>query len=492
MSKSIKVINGALLLSFMRVSIRVLGLISTIVLARILVPEDFGLVAIALTYVAVITGVTTFNVNAALIHITSKSNDYFNTAWSISIIRGIVLAFILFLSSFIMDNFFDDERLTSIIWAISLLPLIDSCINPKFVVFEKSLDFSKEVKLQIITKITGVIITIFFAIITKSYWSLIIGLIFTSILKTFFSYILLRYKPHFTLSKWREFLSYTGWLTAASALNSITMQIDNFIIAKYFGTKFIGFYHIANQVSMMFTTEVSMSLSRAVFPALSDIKNDQKTLDLAVIKSISLISLITLPVAIGFAIISNEFILIVYGEKWIDAASIIHFIVPTLALSAMFSIGASLAKAVGKTRQLFFRDLIYFLFRVPALIISTYFFGMRGFIDAYIASGFVFLVLNGMLVISNTNLSIFQLIKSVMRPVISCVLMAIVVMLFSENVTTYHSKETLVLLKVLIGSITYITSTIFLQLFSKEKNTAELFVYNFIKLKISTYAGKNK
>jgi lipopolysaccharide exporter len=478
MTNRTKVAKGAALLTLMRVSIRVIGLISTVILARLLVPEDFGLVALSVTYIAVIVSATAFSGSTALIQISNPSVDHYNTTWTISLIRGISLSAIVFLTSFIVDDVFNEPRLTHIVWVLSVIPMIDSCINPKFIDFEKNLDFSKEFRLQILTKLIGFTITVTAALIFKSYWALIAGNVITSFSKTLISHLLVNYKPKICLLKWREILKFTGWLTANSALNSFSTRIDTFVIASAFGTAFTGIYHIANQLSTMVTTEISYSLARSLYPAFSNIKHDPIAIEKAVKRSIGLIALFTLPLAVGFSLIAQDFILIIYGEKWREAASIVTFLAPALAVPPLLSVGYVLALALGKPKQTFYRDLCNFTVKVPLIILGTYFYGFEGLVATYIFSSTALFLLNASLVHKNTNLSYVQILQGIMAPALASISMVYMVTYVSILVPAIPDYQSL-MLKITVGTLSYSMSILLLYIIKKDKkDTAEFYVYS--------------
>ena len=159
----------------MRWSVQLLGLGSTLVLARLLVPEDFGIVALATAYIAIVEGLTALPMSQALIRYRDADRSLYDTAWTLGLLRGVFIALLILASAVPVSNVMNEPRLLAVIMVLAVRPLLEGLINPRFIDFDKHLDFSRPMMVRVGTKAIAVVVTVGLAIALRSYWALIIG-----------------------------------------------------------------------------------------------------------------------------------------------------------------------------------------------------------------------------------------------------------------------------------------------------------------------------
>ena len=199
-----KVFSGAVTMVLLRFFIKSLGLISTLVLARLISPEDFGLVAIVMSIYALIEMLKAFGFDVVLIQKQNPSDEMYNTTWTIQLIFGVFASIIMYLVAPLIASSFDDIRLEHLGQVIALLFLINGTVNIGIVNFRKELDFKKEFIYMSLPKIFAVIVTITVALIERSYWALICGMLTSSISQSLLSYVFSKYRPRLGLSALKE------------------------------------------------------------------------------------------------------------------------------------------------------------------------------------------------------------------------------------------------------------------------------------------------
>ena len=171
------VAKGAAWTVAFRLADRSIGLVSTLVLARLLVPEDFGVIAMATTLMALIEVVTVGEFGSAIIHNPDVTRDHYDSAWSMSALFGLTAAGLLIALAYPTASFFKEPRLVPVIFALSLLPIMDGLFNMGCVDFRKHMQFHKDFQLQVGRKLIGFLVVIPLAIVTRSYWALVAGMI---------------------------------------------------------------------------------------------------------------------------------------------------------------------------------------------------------------------------------------------------------------------------------------------------------------------------
>ena len=202
----------------MRLSIRFVGIISTIVLARLLVPADFGLVAMATMIFGLIEIMSQFGFDVVLIQKQNAGRDYYDTAWSLSILRGLVTTLAMYAGAGVAADFFGDPRLVEIVYILRLIAFAAGFTNIGIVDFRKDMNFGKNFQYMVSVKLCSFFVTLFFALVLRSYWALVIGIASNTVAQLGLSYYLHPYRPRWSLSRWREIMNFSKWLVLNNIL----------------------------------------------------------------------------------------------------------------------------------------------------------------------------------------------------------------------------------------------------------------------------------
>jgi O-antigen/teichoic acid export membrane protein len=231
---------------------RLLDLTSIVVLARLLVPEDFGLVAIAASVVAIIEGLSDFDVNKALIRTRDDHRSLYDTAWTLSVLRGLLAAALMTAIAALLP----DERMAGVLFALALSPLLKGLSNPRFVTFERDLVYSRLAWLTLGSKVTAFGVTLGLAILYRSYWALVIGILVGALSSLLLSYVLRPYRPQISLARWREIFAFSGWMSLTTIVTTLSMETDKIIVGRLLGVADTGLYFMTQRIGVLPTREL--------------------------------------------------------------------------------------------------------------------------------------------------------------------------------------------------------------------------------------------
>jgi PST family polysaccharide transporter len=452
-----KLFIGVFWLGTAKIIINCLALISTIVLARLLTPEDFGLVAIVLALLAIIEAVTDLSLASALIHLKSLTEYHFHTAWSLNFVRGLIMAAIFASASSMIADYYDDPRLVNIMLIISLSIMVSGLTNPKIVVLTKSLVFWQEFAVTVSQKLMAVVVSIFVAIYFRSYWALVAGVITSQVIGVLVSYLIIPYKPKFSFVHIRDIWSFSIWLTLGKIVNTLNWKFDQLVIGSYLGNKTLGFYAVGDNLAGMPTREAIQPLENTLFPGFSHIAHDKNRLRAAYVKAQSLITAIALPLGIGFALVAQSLIPLVMGEKWQPAIQVVEIIAGVYVLQTIGSQAQPLAMALGYTKAIFKRDLAMFIIRLPVIILSLIYFGLFGLLIGRVFTGTLSLIINMFLIQHMLALNVIAQLKNNIRSIMSVLVMSASVLLFNYAFKI-PDLLTVLVLNIAIGGLIYISS----------------------------------
>lgn len=395
-----------------RLIVNLVGFASTILLARLLLPADFGLVAIAMTIAAVLGSITELSLASALVHHDNPENRHFDAAWTLNIARALLLAGLMAVMAYPVSRLYADPRLFEIILVMAASTLIGGFSNPKLIVFTRNLVFWQEFVMGVSQKLAGFVVAIAIALIYQSYWALIIGSAAAQLVSVVLSYVLLPYRPRLQFAGSRSLLAFSVWLTLGRIVNTVTWRGDQLLIGYLLGAKPLGFYTFGDNLAGLPTREATGPIAQTLFPAFARLTGEPERLRAAYLRSQTLICAIALPIGCGFALVARPLVLAAVGEKWEPAIFIIQSLATIFAIQIVSSTLLPLALAMGETRALFRRDMGNMLFRFPLVTVGLVTGGLVGAVIARFISDVFTTLLNLALVRRLIGISITEQITA--------------------------------------------------------------------------------
>lgn len=313
-------------------SSKLLGMINTIVLARLLSPDDFGIVAMATIVITMIDSMTQIGVHFYVIRQKNDNQKVFNTAWTINLIQAAIIALVLAIIAPWIALFFDEQAVTNIIYCLAIIKVIKGFESFGTFIAQKHLQFTIDFKLTLYSRIFYIISTVGFALWLENYWAIVYGQLTAIIVRLILSYAFHPFRPKIQFYQWRKMLTYSKSTIPLCFGSFINNQLDITVIGKVAPTEYLGQYHVAANLASMFTKELMMPFIKGLVPNLSKIKD---TPDFHYIFRLIITGAVYmfLPLGIGLSLVSEEFVFILLGEKWVDTAPVLAW----LSLYAMLS-----------------------------------------------------------------------------------------------------------------------------------------------------------
>ena len=445
-----KLIKGVAWIGAARVLVNSLGLISTVVLARLLMPADFGLIAIATAVIGIVGVITEFSLYKALVQRDNPEDAHFHTAWTMNVIRGAIVGGVIAMLAVPTAGFYGDERLTAIMVLMAVTTFVGSFNNPKLAVFERELQFHQSFILSLTGKLVGFVATVGIAYFYRSYWALVIGPLVTEFSLVVVSYLLFPYLPRPTLSRYRDLLSYSIWLTLGKWVQALNWRSDPLVLGYFFAPPLLGQYSMGSRITSKTIGEITMPVKQILFPAFARIKNDAARLRNGYLRSQGVLCMLCFPVGVGFAVIAPELVVAVLGQKWELAVPVVQVIAIIRMLQMSENLNA-LAMATGHTKEMFGRDLRVFFVRWPFVLGGVW----LGWGDAYsmlmgavlgrAVSVAVNTWLNMDLIRRITPITIVDHLLAIWRPTVAAGLMAVAVLAVRPFLPSGSDFESLVL-----------------------------------------------
>ncbi|MFC5510933.1 lipopolysaccharide biosynthesis protein [Massilia jejuensis] len=304
---------------------RSIGIVSTVILARLLMPADFGLVAMATAIGAILDLLGAFSFDLALIQNKNAERKHYDTVWTFNVMFGVFCGLCLIVLAHPAAGFYKEARLENVMYVLSLSYFLNAFTNVGLVAFRKDLNFDKEFHFIFWRRLVTFIITIGAALLFRSYWALLMGMTVGRLVSLIMSYKMNDYRPRFSLAASRELFGFSKWLLINNILFFILHRGCTFIIGRLYGTSTLGIYAISREISSLPSTELVAPINRVMFPGFSKMR-DVAQISQAYLKLFGLITLTILPIGIGIAAVAAPLVETMLGAKWMAAIPVIQLL----------------------------------------------------------------------------------------------------------------------------------------------------------------------
>lgn len=377
----------------LRVARRSVGLISAVVLARILSPQDYGTVAVGLLCVSLVQVLTEVGVKQNLIQERHHSRELVSTAWTVEVIRGVIITGLIFFLAPLGGDFFRQPEATAIVRGLSFVPLLRSIQNIKIVYFQRELQFNKVFLYEFSGTIGGLVTAVTAALILRNAWALVLGQIAAVSIPTGLSYVLFPEWPRFRLDKssLKQLYTFGKWMFLATLVSYFALQGDKFFVGRLFDTTVLGMYVMAAMITNVIINEFGKGISTVLFPAYAKIKSDLNKLKDAFVKSYECLLSILVPACLGLYFISDDFVSVVLREKWLEMIPILKLLaIAGLARGLLIS-ASGFFLAVNRPKYNFIGEIVRASTLLIFLLILPSIYGVNGVIFSLVLANVVVL-----------------------------------------------------------------------------------------------------
>ncbi|HEY8876277.1 MAG TPA: lipopolysaccharide biosynthesis protein [Roseateles sp.] len=309
---------SGLTLVLLRLSVRLIGLVSIVLLFRILAPEDFGLVATAMIVVGFVEIFAEFGFDQALLRHPNATEQEYHTTWTLNALRGLGVCAVLLISAPIAAHLLEDRRLLPILLTLAFVPLLDGVANTGVIEFARNLDFQKEFKLKVGQKLLSFAVTVTAALLLRNYWALVLGTLAGRVAGVVMSYAMHPLRPRPSLQGAGEVLRFSSWQLANSIVLYLGNQADKLATQKLFSAGAVGILRVAEEVSSM-VMEFVWPIERALVAGFTRLVDQQEELRRTVLNAVSCIAAVGVPLSAALAALADPAVRLILGEKGVPA-----------------------------------------------------------------------------------------------------------------------------------------------------------------------------
>lgn len=352
-----------------RIISRSLGFVSLLILARLLAPSDFGVVALATSATAAIDSLSQLGVRDALVRLQEDRRDYYDTAFTFQVLRGLVTGVLIAVLSLFSENVLGEPRLQAVLLVLAAVAVVSSWENIGVVRFSREMDFRTQFILQAVPRVLGFAVTTVLAFLMHSYWALVWGAASAKLTGVLLTYVISAHHPSFSLHGWRYLLSFSFWSWGNGLAAVVWTRADPFLLSSALGSTTLGLYMIAGEIALLPVSELIDPASMALFPGFSLAqRNGTDPLKIGLTVS-GVLALCAAPFAIGVSACSGLLVAALLGPKW-DAAQPVIAILAWLCLFSPFSyVCSSVLSAKGMVARVFLGAAAAAAIKVAAIVL---------------------------------------------------------------------------------------------------------------------------
>jgi lipopolysaccharide exporter len=425
-------VSGALWMIALRWAVRLTGLVSTIILARVLAPHDFGIVAMAMIVVGTLEIFNYTGQKLVLIRLENPTAEHFDSAWTVSFLIGLGIAAAILVVSPFSELYFHEPRVVPVMQCLALRALMGGLENIGTVNFRRDLKFNRFFSYNVYPKMVSFVITVTLAFVLRNYWALVVGMLSGQAALIVLSYVMHKHRPRFTLSKVREIWSFSIWSFIRSVGVYINTQVDQIMVGGFGGSSLMGRYAVATDVAQSPSREINEPMVAVLYPVMSRLQDNPTELRHAYLRTLGWTAFIFSTIGIGVALIAADFQHLVLGAKWDGIAPLMVWLAVCVSINGLGTPAYSLFDALGKPRTgarlVWVRTFILAAAIVPVAYLTK---NLIAIAACRAAAEVVFLPGLFLAVHREVNISFRQYAETLYRPIVASAAMAVVVVLLN-------------------------------------------------------------
>jgi len=340
-------VSGSFWIAVSEILKAVAELSSSIIAARVLSPEDFGLMGTVLLTIAVLENFSRTGFDQALIQKQDEVEPFLNVAWTWHVLRGVGLAALLAVAAVPVSHFFDQPTLKYLIWAMTLQVVFQGAQNIGLVFFSRDLNFKTICVVNGLQAFASAGVAIPAVLVFQNVWGLVVGLIAGAFVSLIVSYVVQPFRPklEWDPARFKELTRYGRWITGLSFIGFIVTQGDDIFVSKYLGLAALAYYQLAYSISNLPATKVTHVISRVSFPTYARLQNNPEGLRAAFVGVLRSTMMLSAPVSVVIWLAAPGIVEHILGQKWAPILPLIQILVISAFVRSFAALGGALFQA---------------------------------------------------------------------------------------------------------------------------------------------------
>lgn len=374
-----------------QVGVQVLQLATMAILARLLVPEDFGLMAMVTIATGFVNIIRDFGIGASLVQKKEVNNDEYSTVFWLNLGIGLALTLGVYLLAQPIASFFKDDRLKAIMEFVSFSFLLNSVGVVWGNILLKNVEFKQIFYRNFLSTLLSSVVAVFLALKGYGYWALVVQVYVKIISNQFFNFLRVRWVPSIVFKKVfiSDVFKFSLPLLADKSVNYWMRNVDNLLIGKFLGKGELAFYTKAYSLMLLPVRQLSGTITKVLFPSFSLIQEDPSRMGRAYLKISRVIAFVSFPVMFLLAMKADIVVMIIYGDQWKPVIPIFRVLSILGMFQAIGTLSGNIYLAQGKTMLMFKVGVFSRLLMIAGIVIGLWKGGLMGMVYGYCISSFL-------------------------------------------------------------------------------------------------------
>ena len=426
-----------------------------LVLARLLSPDEYGLIGICLIFTTVLNGIVDSGFSNALIRKKDVTDEDYNTMFTTNMAISIVLYVLLFVSAPFVSDFFHRVELTALIRVTGLILFFNALSITQVTILTKNIDFKTKTKASLVSAIISGVIGIAMAFKGYGVWALVAQQLSKQLLFTLCLWVLNKWWPKFTFYKDSfKYMWGFGWkLLASGILNNVWNQLYQVVIGRCYTSSTLGHYTRANEYASIFSSNLTLIVQRVSYPVLAEIQDDKERMVLGYRKVIKVTMFVTAVCMISLGAVSEPLIYTLIGTKWYEAATYLPLICISMSLYPLHAINLNILQVIGRSDIFLYLEVLKKFVGLVPLVIGV-FCGIYYMLLTSILTGVISLYLNTWYTGKTLNYSFWKQLRDIAQSYFTALVIALAVYFLKYLSLPYY---VVLMLQIIVGLVVCIT-----------------------------------
>ncbi len=432
-------------------------LVTTVILARLLSPSDFGLASMAMVVIGFVFMFRDLGTSSAIIRQEGLSEELLSSIFWVNVAFGLLVTITLYFFAPLAAGFYHEPRVAPVLKLLAISLLISSLGVLHQSILERDLSFNKLAKIEVASVIVGSVVGIGSAVMGYGVWSLVYQTLTSVIMTTLLLWLSSSWRPKF-IFRWLEIKSigsYSLSLVGFNIVNYFARNIDNLLIGRFLGAQSLGYYNLAYRIMLYPLQSISTVISRVTFPAYSKLQEDNDKFRYAYLDVVRSIALFTFPLMLGLTALSRLLIFTFFGSQWSPSIILLIILAPVGLVQSIGTTVGSVYQAKGRTALMLIWGIGASLLTIIAIIVGLQW-GIIGVAAAYATISIILTYPGFAIPCKLINLPVNDIGKAIWPILLGSSLMAIVLFLLGPSFSKHASSGTTLAILILIGVSMYI------------------------------------
>lgn len=439
----------------------VIQLASTMILARILTPQDYGMMAMVVSITGLASILSNLGLSTATIQRAEITHEQVSTLFWINTAIGALVTVVIASLSPVVAWFYQTPELVWMMLALSSNFFINGMTVQHSALLNRQMKFYALAKIQVLSTLIGIVSAVVAAKYGLGYWALVINSVVTSVtsvIGTWFSSGWMPGMPRKS-AEVKAMVKFGSDIVGFNVINYFSRNLDNILIGRYYGSGILGYYSKAYQLLMMPITNLRDPLQKVALPALSRLKDDPENYRNYFVKTVSILSFVSMPIVVSMFVFSYEIIVVFLGSQWGSSSDIFRILAFAALIQPASSLRGILLLSTGRSRGYLYLGLVSSL-----IVCCSFVFGLpwgaEGVALAYSCAVYLMLILTNFWIFKNSPVRVKDFFCGISRPLINSILSGVLVYILFKFIRIDSS-----LLVLMAGVVLFFSFYLFLYYF---------------------------